>query len=124
MNDVYSIVDLTAYANAVRENSASSLSSNHQEDLDEFIKISETINIIESHSLGLDDDDNHIIDNDTHSEIVDDVSNWIFNIGLAKLAGSNQLECAWDDDSNEMVFWKRDAIRESQHYDTTTDNRD
>lgn len=125
MNEVYTIIDIDAYADTIRQEAALELSNGGKtNDIDDFIKVSETISIVADHSLGLDEDGYHIIDSETHSAIMDDVSNWIFNIGLAKLAASNQLECAWDDDSNEMVFWKKDANMESKSYDTKTDHRD
>lgn len=105
MSEVYSIVDLEGYADVVRTEAASSYSCESNESLDDYISLSQVISIIEFCSLGFDENDNNIIDQDCHSTIVDETANWIFNVGLAKLAANNKLECAWDDDINSMVFW-------------------
>jgi hypothetical protein len=107
MSEVYSVLDLDGYADAVRSEAASLADSSlgKETDLNEFITLKEVSGIIILHSLGYDSEDNHIIDHDTHNDIVDEIQSWIFNIGLAKLAGSNKIECAWDDNLNDMVFW-------------------
>jgi hypothetical protein len=33
----------------------------------------------------------------------------MYNIALAKLASSGEIECAWDSDINDMIFWVTDS---------------
>jgi len=32
------------------------------------------------------------------------------NVGLAKLASKGLVECAWDNETNEMIFWANPEI--------------
>jgi hypothetical protein len=41
--------------------------------------------------------------------IYDYTITWIHNVALAKLAAQDLVECAWDDDANEMVFWSKET---------------
>ena len=47
------------------------------------------------------------------AKIIDDIfvttCDWIYGVGLARLASKNLIECAWDNDQNCMVFWKSDG---------------
>ena len=119
MSNVYSILDLDGYADAVRNEAASSYASNYTENIEEFITLEQTKSLVESYSLGTDDDGYNVIDTDTHFDILEDISKWIFNVGLAKLAASNKLECAWDDSVNDMVFWSPDNTGKQTNDSTT-----
>jgi hypothetical protein len=43
-----------------------------------------------------------------NQQIFDEATIWIHNVGLAKLAAQDLVECAWDDELNEMVFWQKE----------------
>lgn len=115
MSTNYSIVDLDGYIDVVRKEAASEYSSDQIDDLDNFISINQVRYIIDSYALGFDENNYYIIDSDTHTDIVDEVANWIFNVGLAKLAAANKLECAWDDSTNSMIFWLAENHGENKH---------
>lgn len=104
----YSIVDIDNFAIMTRENVAKSFSEDYSENLDDFISIQQVIDLVEQHSLGQDDDGYEIINADIFNDIFDDLREWMYGVALAKLAGKNMIECAWDDDVNEMVFWISD----------------
>ena len=112
MENTYSIVDLNGFATAIRQGAAESLSEKYNENLDEFISINQVINLVKSHSLGTDENNDHIINEDIFDNIFDEVRDWIYSIGISKLAASGSIECAWDDDSNEMVFWISDKNKQ------------
>lgn len=104
----YSIVDMQGYASAIREGAAKSFSEDYAENLDNFISIQQIINLVEKHSLGLDSDGYHIIDEEVFNFIFEEVRVWIYEVGLARLAAQGYVECAWDDEDNDMVFWLAD----------------
>lgn len=106
-NEVYAIVDLEGYASQMRDAAAKSLSENYTENLDDFITINQMINMVKKECVGFDDDDRPLLDEDTNEKIFENIAIWIHNVGLAKLAAQNLVECAWDNDSNEMVFWAK-----------------
>jgi len=101
----YSIMDLEGYAKAMRDGAASSFEENYTEDLDEFITIPQVINMVKKNNLGLDEEGNYIINEDIFNEIFEGIRNQLYEVGLCKLAAKGFVDCAWDDDSNEMVFW-------------------
>lgn len=106
--DTYSIIDMNGYATAIRQGAASSFADKHDENLDDFISINQVIGLVEQHSLGQDEEGNHLINEETFDFIFEEVRVWIYEVGLAKLAAKGHVECAWDNDTNEMVFWLPD----------------
>lgn len=105
MSEVYAITDIEGYAKEVRHFAACNLSGDYTENLDEFISINQMIGLIEQHCAGHDDNDRPLVDETIHTDIVNDVTTWIQNVGLAKLAANGSLECAWDSNTNTMIFW-------------------
>lgn len=105
MSEIYSINDLEKYAKSIRKNAALSFTEHYDEDLDSYISVKQVENLIVANSIGTDEDDYLLIDEDSYNKTFDEVRTWLYNVGLAKLAAENQVECAWDDNINEMVFW-------------------
>lgn len=104
-NNVYSIIDLDQYATSLRDAVAKTFKEEYSENLDEYISIQQIKGVIEGYSLGEDDDGQLLITEEVFNDIFDDVREWFYEVGVAKLAAKGVIECAWDDDSNEMVFW-------------------
>lgn len=111
-NHYYSITDLEGYATQLRFAVAENIASHNQENLDEYITIDQITNIVYEHCLGLDDQSRPILDEETNKEIFEAIMIWFQNVGLAKLAAKGLIECAWDDETNEMIFWPR---KETNH---------
>lgn len=101
----YSITDLNNYAIYIRDSAASSLSESYTENLDDFISLKQVTNLIKKRSLGVDDNGDFVIDSNAFDNTFDDIRTWIYGVGLAKLSAKGLIECAWDNDLNEMVFW-------------------
>ena len=101
----YSIMDLEGYAKAVRDSAASSFEKDYTENLDEFISITQVINMVKEHNLGLDDQGNFLINHDVFDDVFNHIRDWIYGVGLSKLASQGFVDCSWDDEANEMVFW-------------------
>lgn len=110
---VYSITDLENYAIFLRDSVASSFSKDYTENLDEFISIEQVINLIKKRSLGVDVNGDLMIDADIFDSTFDDIRTWLYGVGLAKLSANGFIECAWDNDLNEMVFWSSDKDKTS-----------
>jgi hypothetical protein len=105
MSEIYSISDLDRYAESIRKNAALSFTEFYNENLDDFISIVQTTNLIKSNCIGEDEDGNFLIDEDSYNRTFEEVRMWLYNVGLAKLAAEGRIECAWDDKLNEMIFW-------------------
>lgn len=106
MSDLYAIVDLDGYASQIREAAAKSICDTSNDDLNEYITLTQIINMVKENCKGFDEEDRPLLDEDTNEKIFEDTALWITNVGLAKLAAKDLIECAWDDKNNEMVFWK------------------
>jgi hypothetical protein len=103
--ETYSIVDLEGYAKAMRDGAASSFEKDYTENLDDFITIEQVINLIKNNNLGLDDEGNYLINSDIFDEVFNQIREWLYGVGLSKLVSKGYVDCAWDDEANEMVFW-------------------
>jgi len=105
MNEIYSVSDLNKYAESIRKNAALSFTESYNENLDDFISIPQMKNLITTNAIGTDEDGNLLIDEASYNKTFDEVSIWLHNVGLAKLAAAGRVECAWDSKLNEMTFW-------------------
>lgn len=106
--EVYAITDLEGYVSQMREAAAKSLSDSEEDNLDEFISVGQMINMIKNECLGFDDEDRPLLDESANERIFENTAVWIHNVGLAKLAAQDLVECAWDDNENDMVFWVKE----------------
>lgn len=105
----YAIIDLEGYASQMREAAASSISDNyHKENLDEYITLNQMIGLVKKECIGFDEFDRPVLDETTNEMIFEQAATWIHNVGLAKLAAKDLVECAWDAESNEMIFWTKE----------------
>lgn len=106
----------------MRDAAAKSLKEDYAENLDEYISLQQVYNIIAKESVGLDDEDRYILSEESNEVIFENIRVWIYNCGLAKLAGNDMIECAWDDESNEMVFWVKNInpTNPTDNHDTTS----
>ena len=106
--DAYVINDVESLAHSIRKNAALTFTE-FQDNLDEYITINQVLEIIYQYS----DTTNNgtiILDEDGYNKIFDDVRIRIYNTGLSKLAAKGYVECAWDDETNSMIFWPKDGV--------------
>ena len=106
-NRTYALTDVHGYAFDMRSAAADHICENNQneDDLDSYISINQILNIIEEENLGYDDENRPLINQQITEDIFETIMTWIHNVGISKLAGQNLIECAWDDELNDMVFW-------------------
>jgi len=104
-NEVFSIMNLDKYAEYIREAAAKSFSETYTENLDDFISINQVIEVIKQNSLGTDDNNCLMINEKIFDIVFDEIREMLYGVSLAKLASKGHVECAWDDTSNQMVFW-------------------
>ena len=113
MSEVYAITDLEGYANEMRTAAAKSLSANNKDNLDDYISINQLINLVRSECVGYDHKDRPLLNEESNEQIYEKTVVWIHNVGLAKLAAKGLVECAWDNETNEMIFWANPEINKS-----------
>lgn len=108
-DQVYAITDVKGYVSQMREAAAQSISENSDQDnLDDYISIGQMIGLVKSHCLGFDDENRPLLNEKQNEIIFTETTAIIHNVGLAKLAAKDIVECAWDDELNEMVFWHKE----------------
>ena len=108
----YSIIDLEGFAKSLRAGVASSFEENYTESLDGFISVNQVINLVKKNNLGKDEENNYIINEKVFDDIFNEIREWFYSVGLSKLASAGYVDCAWDNDSNEMVFWLANEAKE------------
>jgi hypothetical protein len=109
-DQVYAVTDLNGYISQMRIVAAESLSENSDNDnLDEYISLDQMVGIVKSKSLGTDEEDRYLLNESANEKIFEEVAVWIHNVGLAKLGAKDLIECAWDDELNEMIFWCKES---------------
>ena len=107
--EIYAINNLDGYVTQMRAAAAKNISENSsEENLDNYISINQMVGLVKSNCLGYDDNNYPLLNEDANQKIFDEITIWIHNIGLAKLAAQDLIECAWDDELNEMVFWQKE----------------
>ena len=106
--EVYAITDLDGYISQMRDAAAKSLSDSTEDNLDEFISVGQMTNMIRKECLGFDEEDRPLLDEEANERIFENTAIWIHNVGLAKLAAQDLVECAWDDECNDMIFWVKE----------------
>jgi len=108
MSDVYAIVDIEGYASEMREAAAKTISDSHEDNLDDFISIDQMIGLVKENCVGFDANDRPLLNEDANEIIYESTVSWIHGVGLAKLASKGLIECAWDNDTNGMIFWSNE----------------
>lgn len=106
--EVYAITDLNGYISQMRSAAAKSLSDSEEDNLDDFISVGQMTNMIKKECLGFDDEDRPLLDEEVNEKIFEETAIWIQNVALARLAAQDLVECAWDDETNDMVFWQKE----------------
>lgn len=108
--EFYAITNIKGYATEMRDAAARTVAENYDENLDEYISIDQMINLVRSECVGFDGENRPLLNEDANEKIYKSTVTWIQNVGLAKLAAQGLIECAWDDEINEMVFWANKEI--------------
>lgn len=104
--EVYTITDIFGYVSQVREAAAKTLSNDYKNDnLDDYISLQQMQNLVLNECIGFDEEKRPILDETANENVFEKTITWIHNVGLAKLASQNLIECAWDSEINAMVFW-------------------
>lgn len=108
--EVHTIMNLEKYAAYMRRKAASSFSESYEENLDDYVSIGQVCKMIGEHSLGKDEEGRYLLGESGYDRLFEALKVRIYNCGLSKLASKNVLECAWDNESNEMIFWTPNQV--------------
>jgi hypothetical protein len=109
MSELYAIVDLEGYVVQMREAAAKSISDSDSDNLDDYISLNQMIGLVKERCKGFDEENRPLLDEKSNELVFEDAAIWIHEVGLAKLAAQDLVECAWDNESNEMIFWRKEV---------------
>ena len=101
-----------AVAHAILKNSFPDQKNEVLDDLDSFITIYQVKEIIKNNALAVADDP--VVDLKGMDNAWTQVNQGIFSAALSKLAASGDIECAWDDKANNMIFWPKEKAKVDQ----------
>jgi hypothetical protein len=72
-------MDLQGYADSIRKAAAESfVDYNDNDNLNDYITINQTINIIVGYSLGQDEEGNYLVNEEVFNDTFEDIRDWIF----------------------------------------------
>ena len=104
MTNYIKIRNLKLFINSIRKNAAMVFPESYYEQIDDLISLSQTENLARQYiEPGYNNE--FILSDKNYNLLCEEIKKWIYNSSLSLVASSGNIECAWDDDSNEMIFW-------------------
>lgn len=103
---MYEIKNINKFAKSLGNMVAKDMGFSKKE-LHSYIRVSNIKSLIKQH-CSIDKQGQLLIDEDQTSEVCNQIFDWLIGVDLAKLAADDELDCYWDDKSNEMVFKAKD----------------
>lgn len=113
-NETFCITNIDGYIGTLVSNVAEEMavSAEDRSEICDFITKAQVLTIIEEQCLGYTENNEPVIDNESHTKIIETIICSVQNTVLAQLASEGFLDCAWDDELNDMVFWLSDKGKE------------
>lgn len=104
MNNYIKIRNLKLFAKSIRKNVVIVFPREYYYQIDNLISLSQTEHLVRQYvEPGYNDE--FILSDENYDLLCDTIKKWIYNSSLSLAASSGTIECAWDDQSNEMFFW-------------------
>jgi hypothetical protein len=104
MTDYYKIKNINLFSKSIRKNVSLCFPDSYSTQIDQLISVGQTENLVRQYSE-ISSNDEFLVSEDNYNLIFDNIKAWIYNRSLSKLASSGEIECAWDSESDEMIFW-------------------
>ncbi len=104
MSNYIKIRNLKLFTKSIRKNVVMVFPRKYSYQIDNLISLSQTENLVRQYiEPGYNDE--FILSDENYDLLCDKIKKWIYNSSLSLVASSGTIECAWDDQSNEMFFW-------------------
>lgn len=104
MSNYFNIRNIKLFTQSVRKNVVMIFPRSYFYQVDNLISLNQTENLVRKYiEPGYNDE--FIISETNYNYLCTEIQKWIYNSSLNLVASSGKIECAWDDDSNEMIFW-------------------
>jgi len=104
MSNYLHIRNIKLFTKSIRKNVIMIFPRSYHLQADRLISLEQTERLVREYiEPGYNDE--FIISGENHDILCDKIKKQIYNTSLSQVASSGKIECAWDDDSNEMIFW-------------------
>ena len=104
-NETYAITDIRGYRSMIAKAVADDFGAKDPVEVFEYITPKQMEQVIEEECLGHTEEENFfLINEDAHCNILNKVISLVQSSLLSKMAANGQLECAWDEKENDMIF--------------------
>lgn len=104
MSNYLTIKNIKLFTKSIRKNMVMGFPRSYYYQVDNLISLSQTEKLVRQYiEPGYNDE--FILGDENYDLLCDEIKRWIYNSSLGLAASSGIIECAWDDESNEMVFW-------------------
>jgi hypothetical protein len=104
MNNYIKIRNLKLFTKSIRKNVVMVFPRKYSYQIDNLISLSQAEQLVRKYiEPGYNDE--FILSDENYDMLCDEIKKWIYNSSLGLAASSGTIECAWDDESNEMFFW-------------------
>lgn len=104
MSNYLTIKNINLFAKSIRKNVIMVFPRSYHHQVDNLISLVQTENLVRQYiEPGYNDE--FILSDENYDLLCDETKKWIYNSSLSLVASSGKIECAWDDQFNEMFFW-------------------
>lgn len=104
MSNYIKIRHLKLFTKSIRKNVVMVFPRKYSYQIDNLISLSQTEKLVKRYiEPGYNDE--FIISEANYHILCDEMKKWIYNSSLSQVASSGIIDCAWDNESNEMIFW-------------------
>jgi hypothetical protein len=104
MSNYIKIRNLSLFTKSIRKNVVMVFPKTYHYNVDSFISLFQTEQLVRKYiEPGYNDE--FVLSDENYDFLCDEIKKWIYNSSLSLVASSGKIECAWDDESNEMFFW-------------------
>ncbi len=113
----FSIIDIQEFTLMMRSFAATSLADEYlgepreyeDQELNSLMTLNQVESIVSENSVEQTKDGKYIINEDIFDKIFDDVRNQLYQSTMSQLAAKGYIECAWDNEEDQMIFWVNKA---------------
>jgi len=108
MNNYIKIRNLKLFTKSIRKNMVMAFPRSYHNQVDNLISLSQTETLVRKYiEPGYNDE--FILGEENYDLLCNEIKRRIYNSSLGLAASSGTIECAWDDQSNEMFFWHTES---------------
>jgi hypothetical protein len=108
MNNYITIKDIRLFAKSIRKNAVMVFPKSYHDQIDNLISVVQTENLAKKY-IEPGYDNKFLITEYDYNNLSNEIKKWIYNSSLSQAASSGEIECSWDDNSNNMFFWHQES---------------